>query len=260
MNDDIVILAPWQVGVAYIFVIIVLTILKHRGIKREKVLLYGTLRMSVQLILVGFILTWIIENPHPLITVFIVLVMVSFAALTVMRKFKETMSKPLARVVTLSLFVGTLPVLLFFFAVVIGIRPIYDPQYVIPITGMIVGNSMTGISLGVHTLLTRFTKGKAEIEEALILGATPKDASKPIVDDAFDAAIMPTLNSMLGMGIIFLPGMMTGQILSGVDPSLAISYQIAIMLGILGGVSLTTYAFLQWGYKTFFNREAQLIA
>lgn len=97
------------------------------------------------------------------------------------------------------------------------------------------------------------------VEEALILGATPQAATKSIVNSAFDAAIMPTINSMLGMGIVFLPGMMTGQILSGTSPATAVNYQIAIMLGILGAVALTVILMLQLGYRNFFNEEDQLI-
>ena len=92
-----------------------------------------------------------------------------------------------------------------------------------------------------------------------MLGATPYDASKMVVNDAFSAAIMPTINSMVGMGVVFLPGMMVGQILSGISPLVAINYQIAIMLGIVGSVSLTIFILLQFGYKTFSNKRCQLL-
>jgi putative ABC transport system permease protein len=97
------------------------------------------------------------------------------------------------------------------------------------------------------------------VEGALMLGATPKMASKQIINKAFDAAILPTINTMVSMGIVSLPGMMTGQILSGTSPLTAIEYQIAIMLGILGSVSLTVILVLQLGYKTFFNDQQQLM-
>ncbi|MBN1775221.1 MAG: ABC transporter permease, partial [Clostridiales bacterium] len=142
--------------------------------------------------------------------------------------------------------------------VVVRISPWYDPQYFIPIAGMIVGNSMTGISLGVKSLTEGMTVRKETVEEALILGATPQAASADIINSTFDAAIMPTINSMLGMGIVFLPGMMTGQILSGTLPTTAIAYQIAIMFGIFGSVSLSVILMLQLGYRTFFNKEQQL--
>ena len=163
------------------------------------------------------------------------------------------------KVIALSMSAGTIAPLLFFLFVVVQIEPWYAPQYFIPIAGMLVGNSMTGISLGVKTLIEGMTTQKALVEEALILGATPKSATKHIIDSTFDAAIMPTINSMIGMGIVFLPGMMTGQILSGISPITAIAYQIAIMLGILGAVALSTILMLHLGYRTFFNREAQLV-
>ncbi|SET78325.1 TIGR00245 family protein [Natronincola peptidivorans] len=118
---------------------------------------------------------------------------------------------------------------------------------------------MTGISLGVTRLVDGMYSERHLIESALMLGAKPKMAAKQIVDNAFDAAILPSINSMVGMGIVFLPGMMTGQILSGVSPVTAIEYQIAIMLGILGSVALTVILFVQLGYKTFFNDESQLM-
>jgi putative ABC transport system permease protein len=153
---------------------------------------------------------------------------------------------------------GTMASLLYFILVVIRLVPWFEPRYFIPIAGMIIGNSMTGISLGVSRLVDGMQTQKQLVEAALMLGATPKTAAKPIVNSAFDSAIIPTVNSMVGMGIVFLPGMMTGQILSGVSPVTAIEYQIAIMLGIVGSVALTVILFVELGYQTFFNREQQL--
>uniref|UniRef100_UPI0031593ACC ABC transporter permease n=1 Tax=Caloramator sp. Dgby_cultured_2 TaxID=3029174 RepID=UPI0031593ACC len=155
--------------------------------------------------------------------------------------------------------IGSLLSLLYFLFIIIRISPWYDPRYFIPIAGMLIGNSMTGVALGVNRLVDDIKKRKDEIEMALMLGATPKMAVKEIIDNTFDSAILPTINSMVGMGIVFLPGMMTGQILSGTSPLTAIKYQIAIMLGILGCVAITVIMFLQLGYKTYFNEEAQLI-
>ncbi|MBJ6950122.1 ABC transporter permease, partial [Vibrio cholerae] len=84
---------------------------------------------------------------------------------------------------------------------------------------------MTGVSLGANTFLNNMKSQRGQIEGALMLGATPKEATAPLIRDAFDSAILPTINSMVGMGIISLPGMMTGQILSGVSPFTAIQYQ-----------------------------------
>ena len=249
----------WQVSFGYVFVVILLIILNRRGIKKEKLLIYASIRMTLQLTLMGYALIYIFDINDPLLTTAIVLLMLLFANYTIFNKFKAKLHGSLKKVIAIAMPLGTLPVLLYFLWVVIAVEPILNPQYVIPITGMIIGNSMTGITLAISHMLQAFNKQQDMILAHLYLGANTKQATKDIVNDGFDQATMPTLNSMLGMGIIFLPGMMTGQILSGVVPTTAILYQIAIMLGILGSVTLTAYMVLRFGVLTFFNSDDQLI-
>ncbi len=256
--NGIIDLSILQVLSAYIFIAVLMIILRVRGIAREKEVLISSIRMTLQLILVGYVLVYLFESMNPFLTLLVLLVMESFAIYNIIQRSKSPLSKELKNIVALSMVLGTLTSLLFFLFVVIQISPWYDPQYFIPIAGMLIGNSMTGISLGVNRLLDGMKDQKTLVEAALMLGATPKEAAKEVVDSAFDSAILPTINAMVGMGIVFLPGMMTGQILSGVSPVTAIAYQIAIMLGIVGSVSLTVILFVQLGYKSFFNDRAQL--
>ncbi|MCX7747316.1 MAG: iron export ABC transporter permease subunit FetB [Clostridia bacterium] len=256
--DQVIHLGVYQLGAAYIFILLLLIIVRLRGIPREKEILISTVRMTLQLILTGYILAFIFKNSHPAYTIIIITGMEAFAIYNIYKRSKVSLSKEIKQVIAFSMLAGTLVCLLYFILIVIGIKPWYDPMYFIPIAGMIVGNSMTGISLGVSRLIEGMETQKHLIEGALMLGAEPKFAAKQIVNNAFDSAILPTINSMVGMGIIFLPGMMTGQILAGISPVVAIGYQIAIMLGILGSVSLTVILFLQLGYKTFFNHRGQL--
>lgn len=247
-----------QMLLAYVFAVVVIILLKYRKIPQEKLVFLATIRMSFQLIIAGYLLQWVISNPHPLMTLLIIAIMQVFSVITVIRKFKKPpLSKSLQRVITIVFPVGSLSVLFYFLFVVVRISPWFNPQYFIPLAGMIVGNSMTGISLAVKSMHEKLTIEKARVEEALILGATLKQATESIINRTFDQAIVPTLNNMLGMGIIFLPGMMTGQILSGTNPTTAIFYQMAIMLGILGGVAITVYLILVFGIKTYFNRQLQ---
>lgn len=116
---------------------------------------------------------------------------------------------------------------------------------------------MNSISLAIKSLFDNM-KDRSKVQEKLNLGATPKQASEDIIKDSFDTSIMPTINSMIGIGIIFLPGMMTGQILAGESPITAVAYQIGIMFGIFGSVSLTFILLIKLGYKTFFNSKEQL--
>lgn len=249
----------WQLISAYIFIIILLGIVKWRGIAREKEILIASIRMTLQLVIVGYILTFVFKHPNPWVTLLIVLIMVSFAIYNVYQRVKTPLHSALKMTIALSLAAGTLVSLFYFDFVVIHFTPWFDPRYFIPIAGMIIGNAMTGITLGVQTLMEGMTSRRANVESGLMLGATPKEAARPIVNQAFDSAILPTINSMVGMGIVFLPGMMTGVILSGTDPLVAIKYQIVIMLGITGSVSLSVILFVQFGYKTFFNKRDQLI-
>lgn len=258
--SGIINLTIWQVMLSYVFVLVVLAIIKKRGIRREKEILFSSVRMTIQLILAGYLLAAVFDKPSPVITAAIIILMECFAILTVYKKFKGKLSGKLKKNVAVSMTTGTLSCLLFFLFVVLQIDPWYDPRYFIPIAGMLVGNSMTGISLAVKSLVEGMITQRSLVEEALILGATPRAATKSIIDSTFDAAIMPTINSMVGMGIVFLPGMMTGQILSGTVPATAVAYQISIMFGILGAVSLTVMVMLQLGYRSFFNEEDQLIS
>lgn len=249
----------WQIAVAYVFVVILLIIVRKRGISREKEILIATIRMTLQLILAGYVLLFLFDNVHVAFTVGTVLLMETFAIYNTIKRVKTKLSASLKKIIAISMVFGTLLCLVFFIVVVLGVAPWYDPRYFIPIAGMLIGNSMTGISLGVNRLVDGMRSQRRVIESALMLGATPKMAAKKYVNAAFDAAILPTINSMVGMGIVFLPGMMTGQILSGTSPVTAIEYQIVIMLGILGSVTLTVILFVQLAYKSFFNAQQQLV-
>jgi putative ABC transport system permease protein len=257
--DGVIQLQIWQLAAAYIFIAIILFIVKARGIPREKEIIIATIRMTIQLALVGYILVWLFENPHPLWTILVIAVMLAFSIHNIVKRVKQKLSLELIKVIALAMSAGALISLLWFLLVVIGLTPWYEPRYFIPIAGMLVGNSMTGVALGVTKLVDGMETQREMVEAALMLGATPRVAAKPIVDGAFDAAILPTVNSMVGIGIVFLPGMMTGQILSGISPVTAIQYQLAVMLGIAGSVALTVIILVLLGYKTFFNQRQQLI-
>jgi len=247
----------WRLAAGYLFILLLIVFVKWRGLNREIRIVVSTARMTIQLVLVGYILTYIFKEPNPFLITFIVLFMLTFAIFNTYKQVGTPLSKKLKQIVALSMIAGSLVTLFYFNVVVIHFQPWYEPHYLIPIAGMIIGNSMTGITLGVKNLVDGMQKQKHLIEGALMLGATPEAATKSVVNSAFDSAILPTINNMVGMGIVFLPGMMTGQILAGIDPIIAIEYQIAILLGITGSVALTVMVFTTLGYKTFFNSKQQ---
>lgn len=256
--NEILEITIWQLISAYLFILILLAIVRWRKIPREKEIIISTLRMTIQLVLVGYVLVYIFENENMFYSLIVLVIMETFAIYNIYKRAKHQLSKNLKKIIAISMVTGTLLSFFYFNFVVVQFSPWYDPRYFITIAGMLIGNSMTGITLGVSSLMEGFISRKKEVEAALMLGATPNKASKGIVNRAFDSAILPTINNMVGMGIVFLPGMMTGVILSGASPLEAIKYQIAIMLGITGSVSLSVILFLYFGYKTFFNNYAQL--
>lgn len=259
VNEDVMDFTMWQVAYAYIFIIIILVIFRFKKIPREKLLIISVLRMTIQLIIVGYILVYVLKNPHPLITVSIVFIMLGFAVFNVYQRTKATIKIDIKKIIALAMFVGISINLIFFMLVVLQLDPWYEPQYFIPLSGMIIGKTMTGVSLGVNNLLNGMKGQKEKIEGALMLGASPKVASKSIINEAYDQAMLPTINAMVGMGIIFLPGMMTGQIIAGQSPITAVKYQLSVMLGVAGTVSITVLIFLHLAYKVFFNERQQFI-
>ena len=139
----------WQIAAAYVFAVIVFIIVKRRGISREKEIILATLRMTVQLILVGYVLVYLFENINPFITIGIVLIMEVFAIYNIYKRTKLELTRAIKKSIAVAMSIGTLLSIAYFLFVVVRIASWYDPRYFIPLAGMLIGNSMTGISLGV---------------------------------------------------------------------------------------------------------------
>ncbi len=249
----------WRLIASYLFLVLLLVMSYLLRLGRGKDFIVATVRMTIQLVLAGYLLDLVFGQNNPLVTLLILFFMQGFAIYTIISRLKGKISVRLKTMIVVAIFFGTSLPLAYFMLVVIAANPWYEPRYFIPIAGMTVGNSMTGIALGVERLIQGFKVGRARIEEALMLGATPQMAVSDFLGETFSAAIIPTINSMLGMGLVFIPGMMTGQILAGSSAVDAIKYQIVIMMGITGSVSLAVYLVIQLGYRTFFNDRAQLV-
>ena len=254
--NGIIELQLWQFSIVYLLLLITLAIMKKCQINQSKLLIVASIRMTVQLVLAGLILTYIFEHPHPLFTVLYLAAMTGFAIWRVLSK-NRTLSRQFKLVIAGSLSISGLLLLLFFIGVVVG-ESIFHPQYVIPIGGMVMGNAMTGVTLGVKTFRESLQGQRAKLDALLNIGATPQKILLPFVRQAMETALLPTMNSMLGMGIVSLPGMMTGQILSGTRPTTAILYQIAIMIVISTVVCLSTFGSLYLGYRTLCNHRNQI--
>lgn len=242
----------------YLLLIIVLFIMKKCKIDKTKLLVLASVKMTLQLILAGLILTYIFKNPHPAFTFLYLLIMILFTIHRVLSTNKHLNLK-FKIIIALSIAISGIFVIIYFVCVVIN-KSITNPQYVIPISGMIMGNTMTGVSLAIKTFNESIEGQKEKINALLCFGVSPSTILLPFVKRSLETAILPTLNSMLGMGVVSLPGMMTGQILAGTLPTTAILYQIAIMIAICTAVTLSCFVSLFFGYKTLYDKNLQILS
>lgn len=246
-----------QFSIVYILLLVVLAVMKKCRVNQSKQLIIASMRMTVQLVIAGLILTYIFKNPHPLFTILYLALMTTFAIHRVISKNSAFINKRFRLAIGISIGLSGTAIIAFFIIAVVG-ESIFNPQYAIPLSGMILGNSMTGVSLGVKNFSESLENQRAQIETLLNIGAHPKKILLPFVNQSFETAMLPTMNSMLGMGIVSLPGMMTGQILSGTSPSTAILYQISIMIAICTVVCLSVFGSLYLGYQTLYNSKNQI--
>ena len=238
-------LSPLQLVSSFSTVLLVATILKLLGIKSQaKRIVAAALRMSTQLLTIGVFLSPLFNytSASPLKLAAWVAFIASVASKEAVSRSKYTYKKQFLDSFT-AIFGGVGLTLLHLVLFVLGrgsssIR--LNAQTIIPIAGMLFGNALTAVSLAKKVLLQNFLEDFDRVELRLSRGATFWEASLPVMRDAVEAALMPTINAMSATGIIFLPGMMTGQILGGQAPHAAAGYQIMIYFAIAASSCLTS--------------------
>lgn len=209
------------------------------GLGLARTLLISAVRMTLQLILIGFVLKALFAIASPWLTLLVALVMGAVAG----REIFARQQTPLAGVwgwgigATTMILAGGMVTI---FALTLQIRPDpwYTPRYALPLFGMILGNALTGISLGLDTLTGLTRRERSAVEAQLTLGATRWQAMLPLTRRALSSGMMPSINAMAATGIVALPGMMTGQILAGLPPTEAVKYQLLVMFLIAGSTGL----------------------
>lgn len=191
--------------------------------------LWALARMTVQLLFVGLYLNYIFQLNNPLVSLLWVAIMLGVANLSVLNKAGLKRGpffwRSLIGVAGSTLFVSG-----WFIVVAIRPEPLYDARYLIPITGMILGNCLRSNVLSLERFYSGIRKNENEFMTYLLLGATLREAVRPYLRDAIKTAVAPSVATIATMGIVSLPGMMTGQILGGAMPITAIKYQIGIMV------------------------------
>lgn len=205
----------------------------------ERTLALAATRMVVQLGLIGLVLKLLFAQTSLVWTALIVLVMVAVAGHEVwVRQTSRLAGWGILGLGTGTLLLVGLLTSFYVIAIVIGLEPWYSPRVFLPILGMVLGNALTAVALVLDTLTETARLDRGAIEARLALGATRYEAFEASMGRALKIALMPMINSMAVSGIVAFPGMMTGQILSGVDPAEAAKYQIMIMFALAGASAL----------------------
>ncbi len=245
-------LSFFHLAMAYLLLLAPLLIIIVCRVKMLRRTLTAVSRMTVQLLLVGFYLGIIFELDTPLLTLAWVLVMLTVSSITTIHSSNLRL-RHFALPLFIAIAIGTAIPLLFFTGILLTESSLLAPRYLIPIGGMIMGNCMNANIIGIKSFYHGLRDKEEEYCYRLSQGATFGEALAPFVRKSLESALSPTVASIATIGLVSLPGMMTGTILGGAPPAIAIKYQIAIMLAILCGTSLTVYLALRITSKSAFD-------
>ena len=229
MNTALTTISMQGLIVAFLPVAIVIGIM-FRWSAGAPTAIYASLRMLVQLLLIGYVLVYIFESDKPATIVAVLIVMLIVASWIAIRPLQKKQPQMyLNSLVAIS--VGGILTLALVSQIIIGVEPWFSPRYVVPLAGMIFSGSMNTVSLAGERLQSEFDRGTSYLEARRI---------------ALQASLIPITNSLFAVGLVSLPGMMTGQILSGVSPLVAAKYQIVVMTMLFGtsGISAALYLVL----------------
>lgn len=251
---EIIDLSWVQLGIAFIILAIPAYIFWKYKTGLLKKLGIATLRMSLQLLFVGYYLEYLFKYDNPWVNFGWIIIMIIVADFATIDRSELHYKKSLLISIFLSTLLGILLIDLFFLHVVIQLPNILAAQYTIPITGMVLGNCLRSNVIGINSFYYSLNAHKERYRFYLAIGGSRKEALLPFFKEALVKSANPTLASMATIGLVSLPGMMTGQILSGSSPLIAIKYQIIIMVAILSGSVFSVYLGILFSNKMVFNR------
>lgn len=243
-----------SLALALMLVVVAILISHKEKLALEKDILWSVGRAIIQLIIVGYVLKYIFSVDDASLTLLMVLFICFNAAWNAQKRSKYIAKAFISSFIAITVGAGiTLAVLILSGSIE------FIPMQVIPIAGMIAGNAMVAVGLCYNNLGQRVISEQQQIQEKLSLGATPKQASAILIRDSIRAALIPTVDSAKTVGLVSLPGMMSGLIFAGIDPVKAIKYQIMVTFMLLSTASLSTIIACYLTYRKFYNSRHQLV-
>lgn len=237
----------------FTLVIIALIFSYKQDLDLEKEIIVSMFRAVVQLLLVGFILDKFFDVNKAWITTLLLIFMILNAAQTASKR-----SSHIPNIFKITLIAIALAVSATLSILVLSQAIAFVPSQVIPVGGMVTSNTMVAISLTLKQLTQNYDLRKDEVNSKLALGASPLVASQELIKDAIKTGMIPKIDSAKTLGIVSLPGMMSGLILAGTSPLIAVKYQIMVTFMLVGTTAIGTFIAAYLAYQTFFNKRKQL--
>ncbi|MBL4904029.1 MAG: iron export ABC transporter permease subunit FetB [Desulfocapsa sp.] len=257
---DVLSLSAFDLSLAAILLLMLAVTSFCIGLGLEKRLVISGIRMTLQLLLIGLVLQFLFANASFVLVFFLSICMLLIAGYEVWARQKRKLRGTAGYLIsTGSMLVSSFTVTFLALTVMVGVDPWYTPQYAIPLLGMLLGNTMTGVALAADRLTTEMYSQRGMVEQRLLLGQNWQEASGDIRRDCMRTGMIPVINSMAAAGVVSLPGMMTGQILGGSSPLDAIKYQILIMFLIAAGTGFGVLTAIWLISRRLFDERQRLV-
>ncbi|MFY0544424.1 ABC transporter permease [Brevibacillus sp. H7] len=246
-------MSPSAMWFALIFVIIAVLLSVWQRLKLEKEIMISAVRSAVQLILIGYVLQFVFHGNQPGLILLMIAVMIGVASWNATQRGKGIKGVFWRIAITLFATEG------FTMAVLVGLNIVEGtPQYVIPLSGMIIGSSMIVAGLFLTHMIREVETSRGEIETLLCLGATRKQAIHQVVQRCVKSSMIPTFDTMKTIGLVQLPGAMTGMIIAGASPVEAVRFQVIIMFSFSSAAAITAIMLAMLSYPLWFTEDGML--
>jgi putative ABC transport system permease protein len=257
--DTLIVLSPFDLGFAAALVLLLAALSWRLKLAIGRRTLIAAARSTVQLLLLGLVLKALFNTSNPWLVGALALLMLGVAGYEVMARQKHRLRGAWGYGTgTLSMFLSSFSITVLALLVLLQPDPWYTPQYSIPLLGMLLGNTMTGVAVALDNLTRQTLQQRHQIEARLALGHSANEAISAIRRDALRAGLIPIINAMTTAGIVSLPGMMTGQILAGSPPMEAAKYQLLILFLVAAGTGLGSMAAVLLGSTRLFDTRERL--
>ncbi|NGQ95103.1 iron export ABC transporter permease subunit FetB [Brevibacillus sp. SYP-B805] len=246
-------MSDWALWLTLVFVLIAVLLSLWQRIGLEREIVISTARTAVQLFAIGYVLQFVFHTDHPALILLLILMMIGVASWNAARRGKDLPAVIWPVAVTLS------ATELFTMALLLGLRIIAPtPQYLVPLSGMIIGNSMIVCGLFLSHMKREVEASRGEIETLLCLGANIRQAIQDVLKRSVKSSLIPTFDTMKTLGLVQLPGTMTGMIIAGANPLEAVRYQILIMFTFSASAVVSAVLLSLLSYKRWFTDQKML--